>query len=296
MIQKELWANKVSEFLFPDNAFYKNAINDSAFIEGHAVHIPQAGALTKATKNRSSLPASIGKRDDSDLVYLINEFSADPIVVTNIEEVEASYDKLASVTSQLGKSLYSSLGDWVAYEWSTNANIVETTGDDRAVYLSTQTGTRKELTYNDILKAMRILNIQNVPMENRKMLIDGYMYEDLLKLPEFKSSNEIMTNVLTAGSIGKIAGADVFLRTPSIIYTTAGVKKLPDATADVSDNLGLLIWHPDFVRVAQGNVVVFGKDNDPEYYGSIVSALVRFGATKGYTLNDMGVVNIIEAA
>ena len=295
-IQKELWINKVQELLFPDNAFYKNAVDDSAFIEGHSVHVPQAGALNEAEKNRSSLPATIGSRTDVDLTYIVNEYSADPIVVTDIEETEASYGKMASVTSQMGKSIYNAIGTHTAYEWSTDVNVVETSGSNRTAYLSTQTGTRKTLVYADIVKAMGILNIQNVPMEGRKMLIDGYMYQDLMNMTQFTSSQTLMTGILTTGSIGTILGADVFVRTPSVIYDGSGAKKAVGATALPTDKLGLLVWHPDFVRIAMGNVKVFTDNEKPEYYGAVISSLVRSGAVKSVKTTDVGVVNIIEGA
>lgn len=293
-VNKELWTNKIAEQLFPDNAFYRNSINDSAFVNGHSVHVPQAGSLNSATRDRSVLPAAIGQRTDTDNTYLLHEYSTDPVVVTNVEEVETTYDKFQSIVNQMAGTLYEAIGTWTVYEWGATTNIVTTSGTSRPAYASYQTGTRNALTFADILKAMSILNIQNVPTDGRVMVIDGYLYQDLLQLDEFKSAPTLMSGIMLNGAVGTIAGASVYVRTPSLRYDSGNNLLDPDQPQNATDNLGLLIYHPNFVRFALGTVEFFVDNSNPSYYGDIVSALARSGAVKGYT-NETGVVSIVES-
>jgi len=265
MIQKELWIPKVQELLYPDNAYFKYAVNDSAFIEGRSIHVPVAGALT-AERDRATLPATIGSRTDVDVTYLNHEYSADPVVITSIEDTEDSYDKLMSVNSQMGKVIYKQIGDWTAYEWAKGL---------------TATVTGATLTFTDILTAAQVFNAADVPMEGRKLLVDANAYMDLVNLPEFHYEPVLMNNVLSKGSVGFIGGFEVFMRS-TVLNITAGGSINDPATGGGTEK-ALLFYHPELVRFALGNVELFADEKNPAYYGTIVSSLVRSGATRTFT-------------
>jgi len=265
MIQKELWIPKVQDLLYPDNAYFKYAVNDSAFIEGRSVHVPVAGALT-AERDRSTLPASIGSRTDVDVTYLNHEYSADPVVVTSIEDTEDSYDKLTSVTSQMGRVLFKQIGDWTAYEWAKGL---------------TANATGSTLTFSDILAAAQAFNLADVPMEGRKLLVDANAYADLINLPEFHYEPALMNNVLAKGSVGFIGGFEVFMRSTVLNITNTGA--INDPATGGGTEKALLFYHPDLVRFSLGNVELFADEKNPAYYGTVVSSLVRSGATRTFT-------------
>lgn len=61
-IQKEIWAQTIVEGLFASNSFLSKAFNADEYVNaGKIVHIPQAGAASKVEKDRSTLPAKIGR-------------------------------------------------------------------------------------------------------------------------------------------------------------------------------------------------------------------------------------------
>ena len=99
-LNKEIWVNDIVENFFPDDSFVKKSRDHSAFVEGKTVHVPNTGSPAQVTKNLNSFPATVGSRTDNDLSYDMGVFYAAPIVLNKAEDVELSYDKRSSITSQ----------------------------------------------------------------------------------------------------------------------------------------------------------------------------------------------------
>ena len=85
-IQKEIWQDHIEGNLFKGNECI-NAVTiaDSYVIQGKVVHIPQAGALPNVVKGRTSLPATVVQRTDTDVTYTLDEYTTDPILIPNAE-------------------------------------------------------------------------------------------------------------------------------------------------------------------------------------------------------------------
>ena len=98
-LNKQIWLNTIQENFYPDNSFAVKSVDDSAFVNNKTVHVPNAGAPSGVTVNRSNLPASVAKRVDNEMTYDIDEFTTDPVHIPNVETVELSYDKRNSVLS-----------------------------------------------------------------------------------------------------------------------------------------------------------------------------------------------------
>lgn len=97
-VRKELWARTIIEGLYPDDSFMTKSIDDSQYVYlGKKVHVPQAGAAPNVEKNRTSLPATAKKREDTDLEYEIAEFTTDPVYIPNADNYELSFSKRESV-------------------------------------------------------------------------------------------------------------------------------------------------------------------------------------------------------
>ena len=57
-IRKEVWVSDIAENIFPDNSAIGQSLDDSQYLDGHTVHLPQAGGVPSVTKNRTTLPAA----------------------------------------------------------------------------------------------------------------------------------------------------------------------------------------------------------------------------------------------
>jgi len=305
-LNKEVWLTDIQEALYPENAFYTNSIDDSLYVTNKTVHLPISGTIPSVTVDRSSFPASATQRTDTELTYTMKELSTDPMFITTDEQTEISYEKRASILRDMINNLNDRVALELAYAWGNDlwANQVETSGSARSAYLSYQTGTRLALDYADILKASYIMNAQNVPIEGRKMLISAGMFNDLLNISEFQYSESLMTGIITSGAVGRVLGFDVFVRSQVLqydnAYTTGGTAA---AKADIGSSGttykdAAICWHPQFVRRAMGTmdnggVKVFVQEQNPLYYGDLLSALIRVGGSTTRT-SEIGIVTIIE--
>ncbi len=298
-IQKEIWTKYIQENLFKDNEFLNYAFNaDQYVLEGKVVHIPNAGSTANVVKNRTTLPATVTQRADVDITYSIDEFTTDPILIPNADTVELSYDKLSNVLSEYESALRQLVAEWMLYNWrAENAtSIVRTSGANVTSHMPGATGTRKKFGIADVKAARLVLNKQNVSKEDRYLLIDSDMYDQLmdeLNITTYRESSKDLN--LPKGVIGKIYGFYLMERTTVCTANNAAtpVIQLPGATTATSDNGVAFAWQKNAVERALGTVDFFENLGDPTYYGDIYSALVRMGGRK--RRNDQkGVVAIVQ--
>lgn len=298
-IYKEIWAKDIAENLFPDSSFMTQAIDDSMYVEGAVVHLPQAGASVGVEVNRTTFPASASGRTDTVLDYNIDSFTSNPTIVRNIEKIELSYDKRQSVIFDHKESIQSRIAAQLLYKWGATAStqIVRTTGANRAATAPSATGTRKKITIADILEVKRIFDAQDIPQEGRIVVLPATMYNDLLEIEAIYSAEKFGMANLPKGAVSMILGFAIFVRSSANIYNNAGtpVIKTPGAAAAATDNLGALFFHNRFVRRALGESKPFFRENDPLYYGDVMNFEVLAGGSKKYS-DERGVVSLVEAA
>lgn len=278
-LNKEIWESAIVEGLFADNSFLARALNHSPFANFKTVHVPNAGSAPAVTKNRSEYPAQAGNRQDYDLTYNLNEFTTEPIHITNIEEVELSYDKRSSILGATQAALKEAVAKDVLKAWVPSGyTLVKTTGDAVAHHLPSQTGNRKKLTLADIVAVKKEFDKANLPQDGRCFLLDYEMYSELLDALSAVQSNAFLASADTArGIVGKLYGFDFYMRS-EVLRTVAAGTSLSSGT-NATDQAAGIAWSDKFVSVAQGAVEIFAAEKDPTYYGDIISALVRAGGS-----------------
>lgn len=299
-IQKEIWADHIVGNLFKNNEFLNYAFNaDQYVLQGKVVHIPQAGAAPGVEKNRSSLPATVNKRTDVDITYALDEFTSDPVLIPNADNMELSYDKRESVLAETQAGIRQLVADWVLYNWSTtiSAQIVRTTGTSGVTaHAPSATGNRKEVLVADIKNMAKVMDKNNVPMEDRYLLLDADMYDQLtdnLGVTQYRDFSKAYDE--KKGIVGELYGFKVMKRSSVLYYTAALAVRTPGHAGAATDQAAALAWQKNAVERALGTVDFFEKLGDPLYFGDVYSALVRMGGRKRRNDNK-GVVALIQAA
>src|SRR5580704_3658585 len=131
-IQKEIWQDHIEGNLFKNNEFLLASTDAGQYVlHGLVVHIPQAGATANVAVNRSSLPATVVQRTDTDVTYTLDEYTTDPILIPNAEILELSYNKRESVLSEYEASLRQTMADNILIDWAPTAStgtVIRTTG------------------------------------------------------------------------------------------------------------------------------------------------------------------------
>lgn len=297
-INKEIWLNAIQENFYPDNSFAVKSVDDSAFVNYHTVHIPNAGAPSKVKVNRSDVPASVTKRTDNDLTYNLDELTTDPIYIPHIETVELSYDKRNSVLANDRQALQTEAQQNLLYKWFTGGSIVATTGEARDPHTSNKaTGKRKKITKGDVLKLMVNFNKDNIAKVGRYLLLDSVMYADLIDELSEKELWAFQNSADTEkGILGQLFSFNIMERSQVLRVDADGKTLLEwDKTAVAGECAAGLAWQEHCVSRAQGEVKMFDSMDNPQYYGDIYSFLMRSGG-KYRRYDKKGVAALVESA
>lgn len=296
-LNKQIWINTVVENFFPNNSFAVKSVDDSAFVNNKTVHIPNAGAPSGVKINRTQKPASANQRTDYDLTYDIDELTTDPIYIPNVDMVELSYDKRQSVLMNDRTQLQNAAAQNLLYRWFNNGYIVETTGDVRAAHTSTTaTGNRKKITKATVLDISTKFNTDDVPQDNRYILLDAIMYNDLLAdLTDKELSAFLASADAQRGVLGNLYGFDIMLRSKVLRLKSDKTLLKWEDNAVATELAAGLAWQEKCVSRAIGGVKMFDSTDNPLYYGDIYSFLMRSGgAMRRY--DKKGVAVIAEGA
>lgn len=284
-IEPEIWHSWLAENIYKNNQFIANSVDVSDSVLGGAVvHIPQSGAASSAEKNRSSLPATITKRTDTDRTYPLDEYTTDPRRVAHTEQIEASYDKMDSVFKDDTNALRQLVAEHFLYAWGTTkaANIKRTTGDAVLAHLPSATGNRKKLTEADFRTMMTLANSQDIPQDDgRVCLLSSQLYDQLIEsLSQTQYADFSKYYDAEKGIVGKLHGWTVMQRSSVLKYDNEAtpVKRAVGAAGATTDNDAAIFWHKDYVERAMGEIKVFEDPDNPTYYSSIVSFLMRMGS------------------
>lgn len=282
-IQKEIWASSIVENLFADNTFLSKAFNASEWVNGKKVHVPNAGMPPGVEKNRKIFPAQVNDRTDIDLEFDIDEYTTDPVRIPHADTVELSYNKRESVLKNTKNKLRDDAAIDVLYKWAPTgtARVLSTTGADVPAHLAGATGNRKAFSRNDVSRVQARFNIDDVATDNRYLLLDAVMYQQLVDDMTDTQQNAFLAQAdLAKGVVGQLYGFQVMMRSKVLRLASNGSLKPWKDDGAAGDIAAGLAWHSDSVAVALGEAEVFEKEKDPSWYGDIISALVRMGGSK----------------
>lgn len=304
-LQREIWISDIKENLFANNSFMNMiGLDHSAYVNYKTVHIPQAGSNPAVTKNRGVYPASISQRTDSELTYSLNEYTAEPILLTDIDALQISYNKRQSILKQHIDKLSDVVANNTLYNWAATSGDfqVRTTGSAVNTALApSATGTRNAINLQDLRTAAKILDESNVNMNDKRYLVlPASMYYQLIGDSNVSKYLEFGAATAGTGKVAQIMGFDLIVRSSVVVYDNTGtpvIKSVNDegipSSPAATDNLGALAISSSYVTKALGDIKVFADEDKPEYYGSIFSSLVMHGATKMRT-DGVGVVSIVQ--
>jgi hypothetical protein len=288
---KEIWVQDVQEALNRNADFLPYSVDHSAYIAFGTVHVPQSGSNPTVLKNPATFPLSINERVDADRTYSLNQFALEPTLITNLDELQISYDKRQSVLGQQISTLTQRIGDEVAISWSASgaSNIIGTSGATAATALAPgATGTRKQVALADIAALAAKMDKDNVPRGNRKLLMSTDMFWELFQISDVIRASyngfQNQGNVLQTGTIAQLYGFDIMMRPVVSVYANSTtVPKAFGAATATTDNLACIAFHSSSVSRALGSMTPLydsgsNGNGKPEYLGSIFNMEVMLGS------------------
>lgn len=302
-VTREVWTKDIVDNLYKDNAFAQRAFNaDMHVLKGKVVHIPVAGAASTITKNATSFPVTAVKRTDTDINYNLDTFYSTPRHIEQIEKYELEYDKRQSVLGEDQAALRQAAIEALIYNWlPLVGKTALTTGATRTATLSGATGNRKSFHKDEISTIKLAMDAASVPAAGRVALMTAYHYNDFLgSLTDAERTDVGRVADLKSGLIGRYLGFEIFMRSTVGRYSGAdgAYAKVDEqdsgfgATDQTDDRAASLFWHDMHVERALGEVDIFDNPRQAEYYGDVVSMILRLG---GRIRNTAGVYAAVEA-
>lgn len=311
-VTKEIWTKDVIENLFKNNQFASEAFNaDQYVLNGKVVHIPIAGSPSAVGKNVSSFPVTALKRTDTDAYYNLDTFYTTPRQIEKIEQYELAYDKRQSVLGEDQKQIIQVAMDSLLFNWAYKvplgqsgaavANTIATTGAAQTEFLiGGGTGGRLKFTKDVFATIVQKMNIDNIPQEKRIALLCATHHQQLIdSFDVVAQTNFYRAADITKGVIGEYLGVKVMMRSSvlrmrkvSSIWTP--VDEYADSFAGstkTGDSNASLFYQGDCVERALGTVDIFDEPVRADYYGSVVSMILRMG---GRQRRDKGVYVVVE--
>ena len=298
------WARLIIKHLFKDNSFLNYCVRADEFVvHNTAVVIPNPGAVPTVIKNNNSYPMTAVQRADNIVMYGLNTYTTVPTFLT-LDELDAiSYDKSESVYEDHFKTLTQECADDQVINWANGlpgaTNVVYTTGDPTASLETGQMGSRNTCRFEDVKALQRLMNKNNVPMDNRILLMEANMYDQLTTSMSATAYKDFSREYdPKTGTMGRLFGFDIMTRS-SVIMATAGLTagnlalNALNAAMGATDNVGCLAWQKQSVELAMGNVHLFSRVNDPLYTGDISNVRIKAGGRVRRTDNQ-GVYALIQ--
>ncbi|MDM1557064.1 hypothetical protein HX126_21140 [Chryseobacterium indologenes] len=296
-VPQELWVSYIVEKLFKTNPHLKLCVDESKFVKGGSiVYIPQAGAKPNVVKNRPNRPATAVQRNDTAIMYGLDEYTTDPTLITWTEGMEISYAKTDSVLGDHTNTISEYIGDDMLYNWVRGfkplanggikvefipvVNQLKTSGASTDVNSEDgQTGQRKALHYKDFMAAQARMNKQNVSKLDRYAMVESNMFQEFIdslsqnQMAAFQGSADLKNGV-----VGQFAGFTFLERSSVLAFNpTTNQPILPGEALEADSNLSCLLWQKDSVAKSTGETVLFQDMGNPLYYGDIHSGLIKTG-------------------
>lgn len=298
---KVLFGRELQKQLFPKSSYLmRSKFDGTVAANQNSVNVPSAGDIS-VTKNATVEDGGLtsSARGDDSLNYTLDKYSIGPHFVEDANEAVLNYSKRQDIVQAAARSLMSRVAQEAAVAWApsgADAKIVRTSGDAGNTLMGGGSGNRLAVTKNDIIRANIMLDNDDVPDEGRVLLIPASLYGEILNINDFVDADKIGRANLPDGVIGRILGADVYVtsKTPLFSNAPAPVKKAVGASGAAADNGSILLYHEDFVRRAHSNPKIYVNADRAEYLGSLISGMMRFGASQG-RVDKKGVVAIVQA-
>lgn len=310
-LEVEVWHETIQEKLLQDNSFLTQVadVSEDNIISGKIVHIPQAGEPSKVVKNRSVLPATIKRRADGEILYLIDEYTTDPVNITNAETKELSYEKRRSVLDQDVANLSEEVAEGMLTNFIVSpigdnrtlptSSILETSGAAVQSGLAGSSGNRKAYSIND-LQTLKNFFIKQKAWSNNNMNV---LLTADAATQMFPADSAVTATYMASvteeerrqGMMYKAQGFNIFVRSSVYILTEDKTFKAFGSIVAATDSEGIFAWNKNMVEKAIGTTQAFEDLGNPAYYGDIYSFLVRMGG-RAKRKNFEGVVVMKQAS
>lgn len=267
-LQKELWTDILLEKFYPEDSFISEGRDMSALVEYNKINLAEVGADPDVLIDNTSYPIAVSSRTDVPKELALKTLDTTSTVVRNVEAMELSYDKMASVIYGHKQQLRKTAAKLAAWNWAPSSDAANT-----PVLAATGNASsgRLKLSFADVLKLSTKFNLLDVPADGRILVLNPNHESDLIAedLAMYKS---VMTN-------GMLFGFKLYRTSLTPVYNNDTHAKVAyGAVAAETDALASFAFYRDEVMKALGTTEMFAKYKDPDNKGDVINFQMRFCA------------------
>lgn len=185
---KEIWQKRVIRNLneatqapwldgIPDLDVDVAELGAGSASESNTIHIPLDSFEVDVLINNSSYPIAVQSYDDEAATVNLDKYQTKATSVTDDQIVGSSYDKIDNVTRSHTEAISKE-----KYGKAIHALAPNVESNDTPIALTTGgTGSRKKLTYQDLVAFKRQLDAVKVPRIGRRLVLTDEHLNDLLE-------------------------------------------------------------------------------------------------------------------
>lgn len=270
-LNKQVWVSQIKNGFYPDRSFLEKVLDYSGFVENDSLHFASAGIDPKVLVNNTTYPIKIVGREDEDQEIILDKFETENTIVRRPDAIEYSYDKLESVIKQHRSVLQASTAKKAIHAFAPDSDT-----NDTPLVLTTgaASGTRKRMTFEDLLTLKERFDNALVPLEERYIVLHPKHVTDLL-MEDIKTFKELTD--FKNGEPNRFAGFGIyeFPFMPTFNISGENATKVKFGSSN-TEHFASVAFCKDEVMKADGEIYMYSRVDDPEERATIVGFDKRF--------------------
>jgi hypothetical protein len=287
-LEKEVWVNQIKENFYPDSSFLKYGKDFSGFVDNNAINMAEAGVDPVVMINNITYPIDVVQRMDTHIRIELDKFETVNTKIRRPEVIQYAYSQLESVLMGHRNQLIAKTAEKAAHAYAPDADsaytpVISTTG--------VVTGTRKTLTFDDVLNLKERFDNMEIPVEERYLVLHPSHVTDLIRL-DIKGFKDI-TDIVN-GKPKRFAGFGILQFSRMPLYSLDTMEKLPwGAVGSLDYGFSSFAFQAGEVMKADGDIFMYSTENDPKERATIVGFDKRFIAVP---IRNKGIGAIVSAS
>jgi N4-gp56 family major capsid protein len=279
----ELWSDEIVA-AYKKNLVLANLVNKMPMTgkKGDTLHIPKptrGSASVKAASTQVTLQAAT----ETEVTVTIDKHYEYSRLIEDITEAQALASLRRFYTDDAGYALAKQVDDDL---FALGKSFGDSDGADyvhsNSFYMDASTGltayAADTVTTSDVFSdagfraAIKELDDQDVPMDNRALIIPPSARETIMGIDRYMSSDFVNGRGVNNGQIGQLYGIDVYVSSNCPVVETAAAN-----TASTVDTLGAMMFHKDAMVLAEQVGVRSQTQYKQEYLATLFTSDTLYG-------------------
>lgn len=279
----ELWSDEIVA-AYKKNLVLANLVNKMPMTgkKGDTLHIPKptrGSASAKAASTQVTLQAAT----ETEVTVTIDKHYEYSRLIEDITEAQALASLRRFYTDDAGYALAKQVDDDL---FALGKSFGDSDGADyvhsNSFYMDASTGltayAADTVTTSDVFSdagfraAIKELDDQDVPMDNRALIIPPSARETIMGIDRYMSSDFVNGRGVNNGQIGQLYGIDVYVSSNCPVIETAAAN-----SASTVDTLGAMMFHKDAMVLAEQVGVRSQTQYKQEYLATLFTSDTLYG-------------------